>query len=185
MSPSPKLCRAHASVLVLVDLQQRLMDAMPAGVRARTIQNSAILGRTAADLDIPFIVTRQYPKGLGDTVSFLPGGAAATIDKTSFSCCRAGKFCPSLEQTKRSQVILAGVETHVCILQTAFDLITSGYEVFVVEDAVCSRTEDNHRNAIGRMARGGISITTLESTLFEWLEDARHPHFKRISQLIK
>ncbi len=185
MSPSAKLCRARESILVLVDIQERLMEAMPAGIRAQVIQNGVTLAKAAARLDIPFIVTRQYPKGLGDTIPILPDGALATIDKTGFSCCRASGFARVLEQTRRSQVILAGVETHVCIMQTAFDLITSGYQVFVLEDTVCSRSKANHHNAIRRMMAGGITPVSLESVLFEWLEDARHPCFKAISQLIK
>ncbi len=185
MSPSPKLCRAGESVLILVDIQERLVSAMPAGVRAQVLQNSTILAKAAAGLNVPLIVTRQYPKGLGDTVPPLAEKGAAVIDKTSFSCCRAAGFSQALGDTKRSQIILAGMETHVCILQTALDLAASDYQVFVVEDVVCSRTKGNHRNAIRRMMECGIIVTNLESVLFEWLEDAQHPHFKGISQLIK
>ncbi len=161
------------------------MAAMPAGIRARVVQNATILAKAAVELGIPFLVTRQYPKGLGETVPPLPDEAEAIIDKTAFSCVRAKTFPHLLKQTKRSQVILAGVETHVCILQSAFDLRASGYQVCVVEDGVCSRTKENHRNAIRRMEQEAIQVTCLESVLFEWLADARHPSFKTVSQLIK
>ncbi len=183
--PSRDLCRSSEGILVLIDIQTRLSSAMPQAVRAQVLKNATILAQAASELDIPFIITRQYPKGLGDTEPTIPVQSATTIDKTVFSCFRADCFPQTLEKTTRRQIILAGMESHVCILQTAFDLLANNYQVFVAEDAVCSRTAANHHNAITRMARHGITLANTESILFEWLEDASHPCFKSISCLIK
>ncbi len=185
MKPSPQLCRADDSALLLIDIQTRLGGAMPAGVRSQVVQNAAILAEAAALLRIPRIVTRQYPGGLGETEPAIPTADAAVVDKLSFSCCGAPEFNALLEPLERRQMVLAGMESHICILQSACDLQTAGYQVFVVEDAICSRTRANHRNAVARMAHHGITVTSLESTLFEWLKEARHPGFKQISRLIK
>ena len=135
----------------------------------------------AARLDIPVWLTEQYPKGLGSTVaelaSKLPEGTRH-IEKTSFSACAA------LPLT-RPQVVLAGMESHVCVLQTALELAAAGREVFVVANAICSRTEINHTNALARMQAAGVVITNTESVVFEWLRDASNEHFRVLSKLIR
>ncbi len=183
--PSSDLCRADDAVLVLIDIQSRLSAAMPQTARAQVLKNATILAQAALQLDIPLIITRQYPKGLGNTEPAIPTQTATTIDKTTFSCFRTDGFPQTLEQSTRRQVILAGMESHVCILQTAFDLLAGDYQVFVAEDAVCSRVAANHHNAMTRMTQHKITVTNTESILFEWLEDAGHPRFKSISCLIK
>ncbi len=185
MKPSHDLCRADNSILVLIDIQTRLCAAMHQAARARVLKNAAILAEAASNLDIPVIATRQYPPGLGDTEPTIPTQTATTIDKTTFSCFRANGFPLAIERSARRQIMLAGMESHVCVLQTAFDLLAGGYQVFTIEDAVCSRTAANHDNAMTRLAHHGIALTNTESTLFEWLEDARHPQFKSISRLVK
>ncbi|HHS84178.1 MAG TPA: hydrolase [Gammaproteobacteria bacterium] len=185
MSFSHDLCQADDSLLVLIDIQTRLSAAMPQASRTQVIKNAGVLAQAASNLGIDLVITRQYPRGLGDTEPEIPAQAARIIDKTAFSCFRADSFPQILEQSARHQIILAGMESHVCVLQTAFDLRAEGYQVFVVEDAVCSRSDSNHRNAMRRMAQRGITITNTESTLFEWLREADHPQFKQISALIK
>ena len=106
------------------------------------------------------------------------------IDKTSFSCAKVDGFMQQLDAMERQQVILSGMESHICILQTALDLKAKGVQVFVVEDAVCSRTQTNNLNAIKRMQQAGIIITSMESVLFEWLADAKHADFKTLSKLV-
>lgn len=182
------LCRSDHSQLIVIDIQTRLAEAMQPELQARAIANSAVLAQAAQLLDVPTTVTRQYPKGLGELVPELAQALPddqGLIDKTSFSCCGTDPFLQSL-QDGRKQAVIAGMETHVCVLQTAHDLLQQGYyEVFVVEDAVCSRRELNHRNALERMRQAGIIISNTESVLFEWLRDARHEQFKTLSQLIK
>jgi hypothetical protein len=177
--PEPKLARATDSSLVVIDIQERLAAAMPA--REPVLRATAILLEVAGWLKIPVLVTEQYPKGLGGTAAVvaarLPAGAVR-IEKTRFSACAA------LPLT-RPQVILAGMEAHVCILQTAFELAAAGREVFVVGDAVCSRTEVNYTNALARMQAAGIVVTNTESVVFEWLQDAAHERFRAVSKLIR
>jgi len=184
-SSSHDLCRADDSLLVLIDIQTRLGAAMPRASRTQVIKNAGVLAQAASSLGIHLVITRQYPRGLGDTEPDIPAQTARTIDKTAFSCFRADGFPHMLEQSACRQVVLAGMESHVCVLQTAFDLQAEGYQVFVVEDAICSRSVANHRNAVRRMAQHGITITSTESTLFEWLGEAGHPQFKQISALVK
>lgn len=174
-----KLMRAADSALVVVDIQERLAAAMPA--RAAVARNVRILLDAAARLGIPVLVTEQYPKGLGHTVpevvSRLPG-AAVRIEKTAFSACAALPL-------SRPQVVLAGMEAHVCVLQTAMELAAAGREVFVVADAICSRSEANHANALDRLRNAGVIVTNTESALFEWLRDAANEHFRDLSRLIR
>lgn len=181
------LCQSDQSQLILIDIQQRLAAAMDMQLQDRTIRNSAILAQAATLLNIPVNVTRQYPKGLGELITELQTvlpREQTRIDKTSFSCCAENKFNQAIDK-QRKQVIIAGMESHVCVLQTAHELAEQGYQVFVVEDAVCSRQQFNHDNALRRMSQAGIIITNTESVVFEWLRDARHQHFKPISQMIK
>ena len=175
------------SALVIIDVQQRLAAAMPSGVRERVVQQIGILLAAAELLSVPVIVTEQYPKGLGPTEQELINslkGKAPVIEKTNFSCVKADGFNSALELAACKQVILTGMETHICVLQTALDLIEAGYEVFVVEDAVSSRTKSNQYNALQRLRQAGVIVTNVESLLFEWLQDASHPHFKTLSKLI-
>ena len=179
------LCRSGDTVLVLIDIQTHLGAAMQPAIHNQLLENSSILAQAAENIDIPIIITRQYPDGLGDTEPVIPTLTATTIDKTTFSCSGTSGFSQSLKQTARHQIVLAGMESHVCVLQTAFDLQSENYQVFVVEDAVCSRTTANHRNAMTRLVQHGITVTNTESVLFEWLENASHPQFKSIISLIK
>ena len=175
------------SVLVLIDIQERLTAAMPKGVRERVIEQLSILLTVSEVLSIPVIVTEQYPKGLGPTELALKSLLAETtpfIEKTSFSCARADGFMEAVSQLSRKQIILTGMETHICVVQTALDLQQQGYQVFVVEDAVSSRSKANQYNALQRMRQAGIIVTTVESILFEWIGDAKHPDFKTLAQLI-
>ena len=185
---STPLCRAELSQLVLIDLQTRLFAAMPEDESRSVIRATIVLARAAAALGIPLALTEQYPKGLGGTDAEIREAlpeSARRFEKTGFSCCEAEGFRPTVEVNGRKQLILLGQETHVCVLQTAFDLQNLGFQVFVVEDGVCSRSPAHKRNALKRMRHAGIGVTNLESVLFEWLTDASHPHFKALSALIR
>lgn len=181
------LIRDRDSTLVIVDMQEKLLAAMPAA-RERCIRNCLILIEAAHALGIPVLNTRQYPHGLGDTVTTLRArlpASASHFDKTCFSCCGASGFVDALASTGRRQVLLAGVEAHVCVLQTASELKALGYDVFVAADATAARNDDHRSNALDRLRRHGIEITNTESALFEWLKDASHENFKTLSQLIR
>lgn len=182
------LARAGDSVLVVIDIQERLAAAMVPAARAGVIRNTQILLQAAACLGVPALVTEQYPKGLGPTVAelvdALPPGTPR-LEKTCFSCAAAESFPAALEAGGRPQVILVGMEAHVCVLQSALELLAVRREVFVVEDACCSRNQANHANAMDRLRAAGVVVTNTESLLFEWLRDARNEHFKAISALLR
>lgn len=178
----PPLARAADSALVVVDIQERLAAAMPEAARAAVIRNTRLLLEAAGRLGIPVALTEQYPRGLGptagDVLAALPEGTRRA-EKTCFSC--AGAVDPGA----RAQVVLAGMEAHVCVLQSALEWRAAGREVFVVEDACCSRNAANHANAMRRLGLAGVVVANTESVLFEWLRDARHEQFKAISGLLK
>ena len=175
----PILLSAAASALVVIDIQERLAAVMPA--RESLVRSTGILLEAAGRLNVPVIVTEQYTKGLGPTVAEvtakIPEGASR-IEKMCFSGA-------SVVTGNRNQIVLAGMEAHVCVLQTAIELAASGREVFVVADAVCSRSQANYSNALDRMRAAGITVTNTESVLFEWLRDAGHEHFRALSKLIR
>lgn len=182
------LARAADSVLVIIDVQERLAAAMRPAVRADVIRNICILLEAATRLRIPILVTEQYSKGLGPTAApvadALPAGTSR-FEKTCFSCAGVAPFSAALEETARTQVILAGMEAHVCVLQSALELRAGRQGVFVVEDACCSRNQEHHANAMNRLRAAGVVVTNTESVVFEWLRDARHEHFKAISALLR
>jgi len=182
------LACAADSVLVIVDLQERLAAAMVPAARADVIRNTRILMEAATRLGIPALVTEQYPKGLGPTVAQLfekLPEATPRLEKTCFSCAGTESFSTALETTGRKQVILAGMEAHVCVLQSALELRAVRQCVFVVEDACCSRNQRHHANAMHRLRAAGVVVTNTESVVFEWLRDARHEHFKAMSALLR
>jgi len=182
------ICSAEDSCLLIIDIQSRLTAAMPVKVLERLKRNSTMLLNTAKNLSIPVFATQQYPEGLGpmETVikDMLPGDYRH-YDKTCFSCAQAENFMHDIEATNRKQIIIMGVEAHICVLQTAIDLRVAGYNIFVVADAVCSRQRENYENAIQRMLCSGIITCNTESVLFEWLRDAKHQHFKTVSAMVR
>lgn len=174
------------SQLVLVDIQERLASVMPTDAMQDVIKNCGILLQSASLLNVPIIVTEQYPKGLGHTVpalvALLP--TFQPVEKLTFSCLHEPKFKRQLT-SDHSQIILAGMEAHICIVQTALDLISLGKQVFIVEDAVVSRSHANKANALARLRDAGVVITNTESVVFEWLGIAQGETFKAISKLIR
>ena len=173
------------SQVVFIDIQDKLVDVMMKNEIKKVIDASSMLIQAAKILDVPCLYTEQYPKGLGPTVktlkSLLPH---SPIEKKAFSCLDAPHFKSHLVKS-RPQIILCGLETHICILQTALALKASGKEVFVVEDATLSRSNLNHQNAIHRLRSEGVVITNTESVVFEWLRVAEGDHFKAVAKLIK
>lgn len=180
------LLRAQDTALVLVDVQEKLVPAM-AG-QEKLLKYVKILAQAAAMLRLPVLATEQYPKGLGHTlpeVSSLLPESRFLQEKTAFSCARADGFLDALKRTRTNQVLLCGIEAHVCVLQTALDLSAAGFQVHLAADAVSSRDPYNVDNAIFRMRRAGVIITNTESALFEMLDKAEGDTFKAISKLIR
>jgi nicotinamidase-related amidase len=185
MSHNTALCDASDSLLAIIDIQGRLLPAMPVADREQVLENSHRLLRGAAMLDIPTLITEQYPRGLGHTdPRLMEDNSRITrlVEKTTFSACGAEEFIRYLDYTGRSQVVVTGMEAHVCVLQTVLDLQSLGKQVFLVEDAVCSRDPANRSNAIARMRDASAIICNRESVLFEWLRDSKHPRFRDISK---
>jgi len=171
--------------LVVVDVQGKLAQVMPD--REALLKNIRILIRSAQAMDIPILWCQQVPQALGPTVpeiaELLTG--AEPIDKSSFSCCGEPRFVERLEALDRKQVVLCGIETHVCIYQTGFDLIAQDYRVTVVADAVSSRTVENKQIGLDRLAAGGAAVACTEMVLFELLRTAGHPHFRDLAKLVR
>lgn len=182
------LADASNSLLVLIDVQERLAAAMdPAGMQSLT-KNAAILLQSAACLGVPILATEQYRKGLGPTIAPLASLLPETVqplEKTTFSCACDRSFADRLQSLGLRQAILAGMESHVCVLQSALELRQSDYEVFVVADACCSRNPRNHANAMDRLRAAGVVVTNTESVVFEWLRNAGHASFKALSALLR
>ena len=181
------LAEAKHSQLVVIDVQERLVAAMAEKPRQQTLHNISLLSQIANTLKIPITHTEQYPKGLGPTEEMVRAHLAETeaIEKTCFSCFGAEGFITAVSLAQRQQIILCGMESHVCVLQTAIELQQAGYQVFVVEDGICARHKRHHKNALGRLRQAGIIVTNAESVVFEWLRDATHPDFKSVSRLLR
>lgn len=182
------LCNAADSALIVIDIQPTLTAAMPENDAEQMLLNTGVLLETADALQIPVLLTEQYPKGLGETeqtlLEKLPS-SAEKFSKTGFSCCAANGFHSTLDKTEKKQLILVGQEAHVCVLQTAVELSSAGFSVFVAEDSICSRKQEHRFFALERMREAGITITNYESVIFEWLRDSSHPNFKEIAKLIR
>lgn len=183
------LVNADRSQLLVVNVQDNLVRAMPKTDRDAMVSNINRLTQTARLLGIPTLLSEHYSQGLGETIPEVRQYLPLTIEaknKYTFSCCTAPGFEEELEQYKeRKQIVIVGLEAHICVLQTAAGLRQWGYQVFVVQDAICSRSAENRSNAIKRMRAGGVSISCAESVAFEWVGNAEHPHFKEISQLFR
>ncbi len=156
-------------------------------VLRRLTKNIGILLESAAELNVPVLVTEQYVKGLGATLPELKEKAAAApcYEKMAFSCCGSSEFVDKLKATGRTQVIITGMETHVCVLQTVVELRDAGYEVHVVKDAVMSRSKQNWQTAIEAMTLTGAVPTCTESALFQLLKVAGSDEFKKLSKLVR
>lgn len=181
------LCDADNSCLIIVDLQAKLSTAMPEKVIARLRRNTDILIKAANQLGVPIFTTAQYPKGLGPIEEFISGQlneSAVHFDKTCFSILGAAQLFEQLKTTDKKQIILTGIEAHICVLQSALDLIEKNFDVFVVADAIASRKSSSYETALQRLRQTGCHVLNTESVLFEWLRDASHPDFKILSKLI-
>lgn len=171
------------TVLVIVDLQEKLMAAMRH--REQVYSNTKLLLIAARQMGIPVIVTEQYPRGLGGTVEVVKSnlGDYSYVEKVKFSAFDDMKDV--LEATGRKTVLLTGSETHVCVFQTARDLVAAGYNVQAVKDAICSRFKDNFLNGLELMRGAGAIVTNTETILFDLIGMAGTPDFKVISPLLK
>ena len=184
----PGLCNDQDAILCLIDVQTRLLPALNEAQRGALLRNCATLLQAADQLAIPTIITEHYPKGLGPTTPELlrlRPGVSEVISKTAFSAHGVADFDRLIAMSGRSQLILCGMETHVCVLQTALQAKAAGLDVFLAADATCSRVEANRDNALARLSRAGVHISCTESVLFEWLGDAERSEFRGLLELIR
>lgn len=174
------------ATLVVIDVQAKLTPAMPHKVYERMRATTAMLVEAAGLLGLPVVTTEQYPQGIGPTVPELAAACAnGVIEKTSFGCCGEPAFLAALDQLGRRQVIVTGMEAHVCVYQTVLGLLGAGYHVHLVRDAICSRDKEDFRAGVKNAAKAGALVVTAEMVLFQLLRDSRHEHFRAISKLIK
>ncbi len=176
------------SLFLLVDVQTQLFSVMSATDRQEVEKNTSILISGMRETGVPVIVTEQYTKGLGFTIDSLQqtlGDLYQPLEKLAFSCWGEPQIRQKLQSTGKKQVVISGIETHVCILQTVLDLLAGGYTVHVVADAACSRFSSDKQYALNMMEQMGAVITSTEIVLFQMLEIASGPQFKAVSKLVK
>ena len=173
------------SLILAVDFQEKLISATSAD---NELINASKMVEAGKILDIPVVISEQYPKGLGETsyklINKIPP-SSVVLEKTTFSLLKTEKIYNAIKAQNKKQIILFGIETHICVLQTALDLIKEGYEVYLIKNASRSRKKSEHKAGIRYMQSEGVKILTLEIALFELLKSSTHPNFKEIQALIK
>lgn len=177
--------QGDSALLVLIDMQSRLADVMPR--RDEVIGTSVLLARVAGILGIPVLVTRQYPQGLGETAPEIREvtAEAQVVDKVHFACSAEPAFRQRIEASGKRQIVLAGMETHICVLQTALALHAEGYDVHVAADATCSRRQADYLIALERLRFAGVIVTGSESVIYEALGQAATPEFRAVLEVVK
>jgi nicotinamidase-related amidase len=178
-----------STVLLVVDVQEKLAPAMPEATRATLVKNAELLLQAAETLGVRVIASEQYPKGLGPTIAPLAARLAARsvapLPKLTFDACSDLAIARALADSGAKSVVVIGMESHVCVFQTARELVKRGYATHVVADAVASRTEENRRLGLGLCERAGASITATETVIFDLLERAGTEEFKQLSKLLR
>lgn len=177
---------AEKALLVVIDVQEKLAPAMDPDLYNQLLLNTNLLIEGFKSLDLPIIATEQYSKGLGHTVANLSGATDQNcVEKMAFSCCGEDTFMTALEKSGAKQILIAGMETHVCVFQTVLDLLDRGYVVHLVRDAVSSRFKSDYDNALSTAAKAGAVITTTETALFQLVKVAGTDGFKAVSKLVR
>ena len=173
------------SVLLVIDVQEKLFRVMVQ--KEQLADNLQRLIKGIQVMEVPVLVTEQYPQGLGPTIPEIAGllPAVKPYSKVNFSCCGDEAFLQAFKRLGRKQVLIAGIESHICVYQTAADLIAADHEVYIVNDAVAARTEQNKDTGIKMMLQSGAKLTSTEAALFELLKVAKGDKFKAINQIIR
>ncbi len=179
-----KLSQTNSLVLV-IDVQDKLVNMLE---KDTIVSKTAKLVEAAKILQIPVVVTEQYPKGLGNTVAPVIDSMPAdcsVFEKVSFSALESEEIADKIKSYGKKQIVICGIETHICVHQTTAALIEAGYDVYVIKDACASRNKYEFKQGIEAMSQNGAKISCLEIALFEWLGSAKHPNFKEVQTLIK
>lgn len=179
----PTIMKHDDTAVLVVDVQEKLIDKILDHVTI--VQNIGFLIDGAKLASVRVMATEQYPKGLGKTVPELAERLGEMPEKTAFSCCQAPGLIASFKDQHISKIVLVGIETHVCILQTTLDLLGLGFRVYLAVDAIGSRYAIDRDLALRRMEQAGAILTTVETSVFEWIGDAKHPQFKAMSRLVQ
>jgi nicotinamidase-related amidase len=180
---NPELMSRDDTALAVIDVQQKLISLIPD--HPRIIWNIRRLIDGAQTLGLPILATEQYPQGLGGTVPELASRLQAIPGKVAFSSCGCDEFREQLVAANVPKVLLAGIEAHVCVQQTALDLVGNGYRVYVAVDAIGARYPIDYKIALRRLESSGVTLTTTEAALFEWCGQSGTPEFKKISALVR
>ena len=174
---------ARESALLVIDVQEKLMAKIPGS--GALIRNIAFALDAAKLLEVDIVATEQYPKGLGPTVAPLAQRLPSRPDKVAFSSCAVPNLLDGFRARGRSKIVLVGIESHVCVLNTALDLLAAGFQVYLAVDALASRYALDHDVAVRRLAQAGAIVTTVETCAFEWMGGSNHPQFKPVSALVQ
>lgn len=179
------MLNAENTLVLIIDIQDKLVAALNKNI---IVQNAAKVARAANLLNIPVLLTEQYPKGLGNTVlelkNVLPENSEI-VEKTCFNALLEDGMLEKIKSYGKKQIVLFGIETHICVYQTASALVEEGFEVYVIKDACASRNKYEFKEGIEAMRSNGVKISCVEIALFEWLKGAKHPKFKEVQALIK
>lgn len=176
------MLKASDALVIMIDMQEKLVNATNA---ENEVKQAEKIIKASEILNIPVLVSEQYPKGLGQTLPELKNDKEKYLEKTSFSLLKEDSALDMIRLFHKKQIILFGIEAHICVYQTAMDLMKKGYEVYLIKDACKSRKEYEYNAGIDLMRQNGIKISCVEIALFELLESSKHPHFKEVQQLIK
>jgi nicotinamidase-related amidase len=179
----------ESSLLLVVDIQERLAAAMPEASIERLSKNACLLIEAAAILGVPVVASEQYPKGLGSTLppirALLSSRGISAFEKLDFDAAADPRISSEIGRLAPRSVVLVGMEAHVCVFQTARELVRRGYFVHVVSDAVASRSEDNRTAGLALAERAGAIVTVAETVAFDWVGRAGTPSFRAVSKLVK
>lgn len=179
----PTQLQPQETVLLVIDVQEKLMAKIPTA--PAVVRNISFLLDAAKLLGVEASATEQYPRGLGGTVAPLAERLPHRPDKLAFSSCAVTGLVEGFRQRGRSRVLIVGIEAHVCVLNTALDLLQAGFRVYLAADAVASRYPLDQEIALRRLEQAGAILTTAETAVFEWVGGAQHTHFKQISALVQ
>ncbi len=179
------LMQREECCLVVIDVQEKMAPEITG--RENIEKNISVLLQSAKQLQVPVLFTEQYPRGLGNTLEYIRELApeSPVVEKMHFNTCQEESFLREIENMGQRQIVLTGMEAHICVLQTALGLLQKGLDVFTVADGTGSRNPEHCRLALDRLALAGISSVCTEMVLFEWLQKAGTPEFKQLSPLIK
>jgi len=175
------------SLLLIIDIQDRLFQAMDIDSRNSLIKNGNILIQTAKEFNIPVVITEQYRKGLGETIPELkdPAGDSLNLEKIHFDCMKNEEIKKVILNSKKKTIIITGIESHICVFQTALSLLEEGMKVVIASDGVASRKKSDRKAALNILSKAGALIYPTETIAFMLLEKAGTPEFKKLSPLFK